>query len=123
MHARAPRYLYFLLIVCSLVTSPIWAVPVQLMAPTPAAGDGFGTAVALDNTGTKLLVGAASSPIVQTNPAVAYLYMLMSGQWQLTSTFSCNEGSYSVGVALSADGNTAIVSGLNGACLYQAVGG
>jgi len=65
MHARAPRYLYFLLIVCSLVTSPIWAVPVQLMAPTPAAGDGFGTAVALDNTGTKLLVGAAPSPIVR----------------------------------------------------------
>ena len=123
MHARALRHLYLLLIVCSLVTSPIWAAPVQLMAPTPAAGDGFGTAVALDNTGTRLLVGVAPSPIVQPNPAVAYLYMLMSGQWQLTSTFSCNEGSYSVGVALSADGNTAIVSGLNGACLYQAVGG
>lgn len=107
-----------------LIAAAALAMPSQLMAPTPAASDGYGTSVALNSDGTRLLVGASAVPYgISASDTFAYLYTLSSGQWQLTATLDCNQGSDQVRVALSADGDTALVAGNTGICLFQAASG
>ena len=121
---RIGRTLIAPLAVTCLLIRAATAAPGQIVAPSFHADDGFGSSVALNSTGTELLVGASPVPHgVSGTAATAYLYTLTSGQWQLTSTLSCNQGTYLAAVALSADGNTAMVTGGTGSCLYQAGGG
>lgn len=83
--------------------------------PAVHAGDEFGVAVALSADGQTALIGAYSDG--NGGGQVAYLYKLSAGTWSKTQTFN---GVYICQgcLALSANGETAIISTATGANVF-----
>lgn len=77
--------------------------------PAGSTGVEFGMSVAMSANGETALVGE--------NGSTAYLYELVNGTWTLTQTFTDGLSlvpNVTGGMALSADGKTAVFSGVNG---------
>jgi hypothetical protein len=83
-------------------------------APSPStAGGGFGTTVAVSATGNTVLVGG---PGVAGHAGAAWVFAREGEGWteqgsKLTASDEVGEGSFGSSVALSADGDTALVGG------------
>jgi FG-GAP-like repeat len=79
--------------------------------PSQGFGD-FGTGVALSANGSTILVGGA---LAGGNAGAAYVFTNSSGTWtqqaQLAGAGAIGLAEFGAGVALSADGNTALVGG------------
>jgi hypothetical protein len=81
------------------------------------AGQGdFGTSVALSEDGATALVGAGLLDGIGTSEAAAWMFTRSGQTWtqqggKLTGAGEVGEGHFGLGVALSADGNTALIGG------------
>ncbi len=108
-------------------TDSVWKQQ-QLIASTSAAAD-FGSAVSLSADGNTLLIGSEGE---NTNVGAAFVYIRNGSNWvsqrKLVGTGSIFNSHQGKAVALSADGNTALVGGYfdstaRGACwLYKRTG-
>lgn len=82
--------------------------------PSAAASDRFGRAVALAGTGNYLLVGAPERNSAATDAGIAYLFEWVTGAWTLLQTFTAADAGsgdlFGLGVALSSDVVTAVIS-------------
>ena len=92
-----------------------WSQQQELTASDGAANDWFGTSVALSSDGNTALVGAWGK-------GAAYVFTRVSGSWSqqqelTTASNGTGGGKFGVSVALSGDGNTALVG-----AIYKAVG-
>ncbi|MBC8098080.1 MAG: FG-GAP repeat protein [Armatimonadetes bacterium] len=89
--------------------------PFKLVADDGEEGDSFGNSVAYSSDGTTILVGAYSDNIEGSfGQGSAYIFIRSGGIWvqQAKFTASSNSGEYDFfgsSVALSSDGNTALV--------------
>ena len=95
-----------------------WSPLQKLEAPDPAAGDAFGRAVALSDTGDIALVGApaddlGSFPTVQTDVGSAHVFARSGSTWlyrePLLAPAGADGDGFGGSVALSAAGDTALV--------------
>lgn len=88
--------------------------------PAAAAGDGFGTAVALSSDGNTVLIGASQTEVnSNTFAGKAYVFTATNGVWSSTPAASfadpaaaANDG-FGQGIALSADGTTGFIGAYN----------
>jgi len=91
-----------------------WSQQTMLTASDGAAGDSFGDSVALSTDGSTALVGA-SVHTVGSNPlqGAAYVYMRSGTIWTQQQILTAGDGAvadnFGLSVALSGNGNTAIV--------------
>jgi hypothetical protein len=95
-------------------TGTSWAQPVELPDPdTKVDNDSFGYSVALSADGGTALVGAIGK---NTGNGTAYVFVLSGNDWvqqsELTVTPGPHQDGFGVAVALSADGNTALVGAI-----------
>jgi hypothetical protein len=85
-----------------------------LTASDVAANNKFGSSVALSEDGLTALVGNQFKP---SAPSTAYVFTKSGGVWSQTALLSASDGAvndvFGSAVALSADGNTAVVSATN----------
>jgi hypothetical protein len=82
---------------------------------TPSA-DTFGSSLALSADGSTLLVGATGAAPATEPIGAAYVFTRSGSTWSqqgapLTPTDEAGSGAFGSGVALSADGNTAVIGG------------
>jgi len=81
-----------------------------------SAGDFFGSSVAISADGTTAVVGAYSA---NGRAGAAFVFSQVSGAWLQTATLTAPDGkggdSFGITVALSGDGNTAVVGAPNAA--------
>ena len=91
------------------------SIPTQLSAPDTAASDLFGNAVAISDSGNTAIVGAYLDDAAGgTNSGSASVYVRdAGGNWTFQQKLEAPDGaagdSFGVSVALSADGNLALV--------------
>lgn len=80
----------------------------KLLASDGAQDDGFGTTVAIDDAGERLLVGA---PGADGSAGKAYVFDRTGGSWSESTVLSPSSSDDELGaaVALSADGDTAVI--------------
>ena len=102
-------------------TAGVWSQQGPKLTPTDEVGDEpdnengkFGTIVALSADGNTALIGAWND---NTSRGAAWVFTRSSGAWsqqgpKLTPTGEVGEGRFGVSVALSADGNTALIGAL-----------
>src|SRR6056300_510457 len=98
-------------------TNGSWDTGTTIRAPDPGQDDRFGQSVALSSDGNTAIVGAfyddgpPSEPVSQTG--AAYIFTRSSGSWdtgtKITAPGGATQDAFGIGVALSSDGNTAIV--------------
>ena len=109
-------------------TNGAWGSP-QTLTSTATAGANFGYSVALSADGNTAIVGGPQS---SGNAGYAAVYRFTGGSWGSAQTLTSTAGataSFGYSVALSADGNTAIVGALNAstnagyAAVYRFTGG
>ncbi len=91
----------------------------KLVASDPASGDNFGSSVALSGDGNTALIGASNKTVNGVGSAgAAYVFVRPSGgttwtqQQELTASDAAYGDFFGISVALSGDGNTALI----GAC-------
>jgi len=100
-----------------------WTQQQELTASDAAGGDQFGRSVALSGDGNTVLIGAFSKAVnraynVAYNAGAAYVFVRPSGgttwtqQQELTASDAAYGDFFGISVALSGDGNTALI----GAC-------
>ena len=92
----------------------VWTEQDQLTASDGAAGDRFGCSVALSANGNTAIVGAHYDVVTVSNQGSAYVYTRDgAGAWtqqdRLNPGDAANGDQFGWSVALSADGNTALV--------------
>src|SRR5579875_2483355 len=91
-----------------------WSQQQKLTASDAAANDNFGTSVALSADGNTALVGALNA---NTSRGAAYVFVRSGTTWsqqqKLTASDAAANDNFGTSVALSADGNTALVGALN----------
>jgi trimeric autotransporter adhesin len=104
-----------------------WEFETRLRAPLPLTGDQFGHAVALDTTGSRLVVGApgtnrAPSPSDPgaTDAGAAYIFERSNGAWApqphvLENPDATQGDAFGSSVALSDEGRVAVGAPLEGA--------
>src|SRR5579875_695667 len=96
-----------------------WSQQQKLIASDAAANDNFGTSVALSADGNTALVGAykADLPSSLTDAGATYVFVRSGTTWsqqqKLTASDAAANDNFGTSVALSADGNTALVGALN----------
>jgi hypothetical protein len=107
-----------------------WVQQAKLLAADNAAGDYFGVSVALSADGSTALIGADQADGSGTiNNGAAYVFTRTDGQWTQQAKFlaadAVSDDYFGVSVAISADGNSAVVGALfedsNGAIANGAV--
>lgn len=91
-----------------------WELQQKLTADDGAATDLFGYAVALSGDGNKALVGAYSADGVgNANQGAAYVFVRSGATWTQQAKLTAMDGddgdAFGISVALTADGNTALV--------------
>lgn len=92
-----------------------WSAPTAIADPATTAGDEFGIAVALSADGKTALIGSYTSG----GAVNVYLYTLSGGTWIYHPPFTGTSLFLGQGnMALSADGQTAIISTDTGANIY-----
>ena len=92
----------------------VWTQQQQLTATGGAAGDEFGISVALSSDGNTAIVGANRDDVAgNADQGTATVFTRVGGVWtqqqQLTATGGAAGDEFGISVALSSDGNTAIV--------------
>jgi len=92
----------------------------KLVAADPAYSDNFGSSVALSGDGNTALIGADNKTVNgQTNAGAAYVFVRPSGgttwtqQQELTASDAAYRDNFGSSVALSDDGNTALIGAYN----------
>jgi len=96
-----------------------WTQQQKFAAPSPAAADSFGYAVALSSNGTTALVGANASDIYVNTNGQAYVFTRSGTSWtQQQELVPPNATGFGSSVALSSDGNTAIVGAQDNNAAY-----
>ncbi|MGH8278143.1 MAG: CsgG/HfaB family protein [Gammaproteobacteria bacterium] len=93
------------------------ATPTQAFSdPAATVGDSFGTSVAVSADGTTTLIGAPYTTVSgQAQAGMAYVYTQSNGIWPAAPTLAFSDpaaarGDYfGISVALSGDGNTALI--------------
>ena len=96
-------------------TASDWTPTGKLSNPEPDENDGFGSAIALSGNGNVALVGTPSDNTANgTDTGAVYVFTRTTSGWTLASKLLKPEpdedDSFGEGVALNADGRTAIVS-------------
>ncbi len=91
----------------------IWVLQQQLIALYGSEEDQFGRSVALSSDGNTALVGANYSDVYGANEGSAYVFVRSGTTWteqaRLTASDCDDDDGLGVSVALSSDGNTALV--------------
>jgi len=99
----------------------------KLVASDPASGDNFGSSVALSGDGNTALIGAYNKTVNgRMQAGAAYVFVRPSGgttwtqQQELTASDTASNDQFGSPVALSGDGNTALIGAhnktVNGSC-------
>jgi hypothetical protein len=88
----------------------------KLTGKEEAAQGNFGTSVALSENGSTALIGAGLIGGIGTSEAAAWVFTRSGSTWaqqgaKLTGAGEVGEGHFGLGVALSDDGNTALIGG------------
>ncbi|RLS33683.1 MAG: hypothetical protein DWH80_00040 [Planctomycetota bacterium] len=96
------------------ISAVSWSQPTQLNEASGAARDNFGSSVALSSDGNTAIVGAYGDDVDgKPNQGTATIFVRSGGVWTqqtlLTATGGATGDNFGVSVALSGDGNTAIV--------------
>lgn len=97
-----------------------WGLATEIDDPDAQVGDLFGSAAALSADGSVALVGSRASVSGQSGAGKAYLYTVSNGTWRLAHEFDdpmaaleaglgATDAFGASGVALSADGKTAVI--------------
>ncbi|HMV86208.1 MAG TPA: putative Ig domain-containing protein, partial [Blastocatellia bacterium] len=105
--ARGAAYVF---VRSGTTSNAVWAIQTKLLAFDGAAGDAFGTSVAL--SGDTALVGAPDGPgPVGGNQGVAYVFTRNGTAWTQQRKLFANDGQNDVkfGTAVALDGDTALV--------------
>ncbi len=97
-----------------LYSGSTWSEQARLFASDGAAGDRFGWSVALDVAGNTALIGAAFDTVAgQAGQGSAYLFTRSGATWDQQAHWIASDGAegdtLGYRVALSSDGNTALV--------------
>lgn len=96
------------------LSNGVWGLQARLTADDGAANDQFGYAVALNQDGSTAIVGAAYADILWSadNRGAAYVFVRSGGIWTKQGKLDGGQENERLGsaVALSSDGNTALVS-------------
>jgi hypothetical protein len=91
-----------------------WDAGVKLVHPQPADNDYFGRGVAISGNGNTVIVGA---PQDDTNAGSAYIFTRSSGTWnagvRLVASDGATQDYFGQSVAISSDGNIALVGAYN----------
>ena len=95
-------------------SSGSWTQQQELTASDGAANDAFGASVALSSDGNTALVGAYGKTVGGNSfQGAAYVFTRLSGSWtqqqELTASDGAANDAFGFSVALSSDGNTALV--------------
>ncbi|MGB9264940.1 MAG: Ig-like domain repeat protein [Terriglobales bacterium] len=105
-----------------------WSQQAELSASDGAAGDWFGDSVALSGDGNTAVLGASGHAVNGNQiQGAAYVFTNSAGSWSQQAELTASDGVYDdefgISVALSSDGNTALVGALfhtvNGNTNYQ----
>ncbi len=94
-----------------------WTQQTKLVASDGATGDRFGYSVAISSDGNTAIVGAYFDDENGTNAGSAYVYTRSGSTWAQQSKLLASDGAgndqFGYSVAISSDGNTAIVGAVN----------
>ena len=95
-----------------------WSQEAKLVASDGARLDGFGDSVALSSDGNTALIGAPSDDVgTREDQGSAYVFSRSGSAWSQTAKLTAADGdtgySFGISVALSGDGNSALVGGNN----------
>jgi hypothetical protein len=92
-----------------------WTQQAKLTDATNDAGAYFGDSVALSADGNTALIGGPGDSLVATNDGAAWVFTRSGSSWtqqaKLTDTTNDAGAGFGYSVALSADGNTALIGG------------
>jgi hypothetical protein len=102
-------------------TGSAWSEQAKLLAGDKATNDNFGISVALSDDGNTALIGArqedTSTPTATTNNGAAYVFTRTGSAWseqaKLLAGDKASNDNFGISVALSDDGNTALIGALN----------
>ena len=90
-----------------------WFPQAVLTAPDAALGDRFGISAALSASGDTLMIGSYLDDDLGTNSGSVYVFVrddtIWSQQAKLTAPDGAADDRFGVSVALSSDGNTAVI--------------
>ena len=90
-----------------------WSEQAKLLASDGANGDYFGVSVAISGDGNTVIVGTQNDNEKGTDAGSAYIYTRSSGTWSYQTKLLASDGAandwFGSSVAISGDGNTAIV--------------
>lgn len=95
-----------------------WIEQAKLVSPTPSASDFFGRTLSISSDGTTLLVGAPNEDTGATDTGAAYVYTRSGTTWTQQTTLLATDRQasnfFGFSVALSADGNLAVIGSHGG---------
>src|SRR5210317_955880 len=102
-------------------TDGSWDTGTKIRAPDPQIYDSFGFSVAISGDGNTAIVGAyvedGTSPSYTFNAGAAYIFTRTSGSWDTGTKIVASDREYrdlfGYSVAISGDGNTAIVGAID----------
>jgi hypothetical protein len=90
-----------------------WTQQQKLLASDAATGDTFGNSVSISADGNTVLIGAYQEDTSFSNQGAAYVFTRSGSTWTLQQKFFANEQEagdfFGWSVAISGDGNTAII--------------
>lgn len=94
-----------------------WTQQAQLIASDPSSTALFGRSVAINSTGTTAIIGAYGKAGSYTNQGAAYAFFWNGSSWSQQSKFVANDPAaqdyFGQSVAVSNDGNTALIGAYN----------
>jgi hypothetical protein len=90
-----------------------WTQQAKLVASDAVSDDNFGISVALSSDGNTVIIGATNEDTTATDQGAAYVFTRSGAAWtqqaKLVATGAAASDEFGVSVALSSDGNTAII--------------
>ena len=94
----------------------VWVQEAKLLASDGAAGDRFGSSVAISGDGNTVIVGAYANSDVGTESGSVYIFFRNGTTWseqaKLLSIEVAGGDRFGHSVAISGDGNTAVISSI-----------
>lgn len=94
------------------VISPVWLERTKMLAADKESADRFGASVAISADGNTAIMGAPGEDTGANNKGSAYIFIRSGSSWSQQAKIQATDTSFQFGsnsVALSADGNTAII--------------
>ena len=94
-------------------TAGVWTAKYKLTASDRTSGDYFGQSIAINATGTALIVGAYADDNKGTDSGSVYLFKSVDGVWSFVKKITASDGQatdyFGSAVAMSGDGMSALV--------------